>query len=108
MISQNPLQATLELWKAEQRARGELKKEEETESCLTPVVLLDKDADSELPQELRLSSVVDFNWQDPKKSQVLGKHFKPNLHFRPPALKPVVNMDVVSYTHLTLPTSVYV
>ena len=79
--------------KAEQRARGELKKEEETESCLTPVVLLDKDADSELPQELRLSSVVDFNWQDPKKSLVLGKHFKPNLHFRPPALQPVVNLD---------------
>ena len=76
------------------RAKGIVKEEElDMESSMTHPVLLDKDDDSHLPQEMRLSSVVKFDWKDPKKSQILGKHYKPNFHFRPPSLRPVVNID---------------
>jgi hypothetical protein len=42
--------------------------------------LLDYKEARTIPEEQRLVNIVKWDWRDPAKSQILGKHFEPNMH----------------------------
>ncbi|KAL8561769.1 hypothetical protein ACOMHN_010704 [Nucella lapillus] len=88
----------------------------EEESMLTVPVPLGKD-EPELPEDLRLCNVVSFDWKDPRRSHLLGKAFKPNLHHRHSPVPPFTiedhfgmypayhKINVIDISHMTrIPT----